>query len=230
MYRHLFDEAIGTPPPDALDVDLLIKQQRQRRRLIQTSTIAGPAAAVLVAGSLIWAAPGLRSRPAVPAPSQASSPVDDDQNAARLQAAVRQALLAAAPGATVDPGSFEMLRSTGVSPLTYTGVGTISVNGRTGRVSVTIMRGQVIRQCAKPSDCQPVTGPHGETGNLISVSGLNGGIVGCDVALDRSMVDGTSVDIDVTGTRSHDGSVSDAPLSADQVIRMAEDRALRATS
>jgi hypothetical protein len=44
------------------------------------------------------------------------------------------------------------------------------------------------------------------------------------------MVDGTSVDIDVTGTRSHDGSVSDAPLSADQVIRMAEDRALRATS
>jgi hypothetical protein len=150
MYQQLFDEAIGGTPPGILDVDGLIRQQRQRRRAIRTGTLAGTAAVALAAGSLAWAAPGARSQPAAPAPV-VPAPIPVDETAQRLETAARQALLTAAPGAIIDPGAFEMLRSQQIVS-SYSGDATFSVNGQPGRVSITIMEGRVTRSCGVPSD------------------------------------------------------------------------------
>jgi hypothetical protein len=223
MYQRVFDEAIGTVPPPAVDIDGLIERQRRGVRLRRAGAIGAWAAAVLVAGSLVWAAPNRTPSPATPPPTWSASPADD-QNAARLAAAAHEAVLAAAPGATVEPGSFEMLRSDQPRP-TYAGTAIISVNGQRGRVSITIMQGRLTESCALSSDCQPITGPRGEQGTLVGINGRAGGLIGCHVVLDRSSVDGTSVQIDVTGAQSA-GTTADAPLTAEQVIRIAEDPAL----
>lgn len=227
MYQQLFDEAIGDTPPGVLDVDALIRSQRQRRRAVQAGTVAGSAAVVLAAGSLVWTAPDLLAQPARPAPA-APATAATDEAAQRLETAARHALLTVAPGATIDPGGFEMLRSQQLRQA-YAGTATFSVNGRPGRVSVTVMLGQVIRRCELPSssDCRTISGTHGETGTLLAVTGTAGGVIGCDVMLDRSAVDGVTVEINVTGMRSASGRTSDAPLTSDQLTQMAEDPALR---
>jgi hypothetical protein len=233
MYQQLFDEAIGSTPPGFLDIDGLIRKQRQRRRVIQVGTLAGSAAVVLAAGSLVWAAPDPRAQPAVPAPAVPApvmpAPVSTavDETARRLETAARNALLTVAPGATIDPGSFEMLRSGQLVP-GYAGTATFSVNGRPGRISLTIMRGQLTMMCGVPSDCHTFTGPHGEKGTLTSYTGPGGGVTGCDLMVDRSAVDNTTVEINVTGIRSATGATSDVPLTVDQITQLAEDPALRA--
>lgn len=228
MYQQLFDEAIGSTPPGVLDLDALIGKQRQRRRAVQAGTVAGSAAVVLAAGSLVWAAPDLLAQPAPPSPA-APAPAATDGTAQRLETAARHALLSVAPGATIDPGGFEMLPTRGPLP-EYAGNATFSVDGRPGRVSVTITLGRVTRQCGIPADCQPVSGTHGETGTLIAYAGSGGGVTGCDVMLDRSVVDGVTVEVNATGVRSGSGRTSDVPLTADQITQMAEDPALRFTA
>ena len=230
MYQQLFDEAIGNTPPGLLDVDGLIRQQRQRRRGIRMGTLAGSAAVALAAGSLLWAAPDLHAQPAAPSPAApAPVPPAADATALRLEAAARHALLAAAPGATIDPGSFEMLPGGQLRP-GYAGTATFSVNGQPGRVSLTITKGQLLMSCGIPSDCQPVRGPRGETGALIASTRPGGDVIGCYLMLDRSAVDNTTVEINVTGVRSASGGTSNMPLTVDQVTRMAEDPDLRATA
>jgi hypothetical protein len=230
MYQQLFDEAIGNTPPGLLDVDGLIRQQRQRSRTIRMGTLAGSAAVALAAGSLVWAAPNLHAQPSLPSPAApAPVPPAADATALRLEAAARHALLCVAPGATIDPGSFEMLPSGQIVPA-YAGTATFSVNGQPGRVSLTIMRGKVTTSCGTPSDCQPIRGPRGETGTLIASTRPGGDVIGCYLMLDRSAVDNTTVEINVTGVRSASGTTSNMPLTVDQVTRMAEDPDLRATA
>jgi len=230
MYQQLFDEAIGTTPPGLLDIDGLIRQQRQRRRGIRMGTLAGSAAVALAAGSLVWAAPDLHAQPSAQSPAApAPVPPATDATALRLEAAARHALLTAAPGATIDPGSFEMLPSGQLRP-GYSGTATFSVNGQRGRGSLTVMRGKVTTSCGIPSDCQPIRGPRGETGTLIASTRPGGDVIGCYLLLDRSAVDNTTVEINVTGVRSASGTTSNMPLTVDQVTLMAEDPDLRATA
>jgi hypothetical protein len=229
MYQQLFDDLIGEAPPSTVDIQALMDRQRRALHRRRVGAVGGSLAAVLAIGSLAWVVPAGGPAPTGPSTASPAGLVDDlpgsDSRAVRLAAAAHRALTAADPSAVVAPGDFEMFRSTGPM-LTYQGTGLITAHGLHGRLTITVMRGSVIQHCGIPSDCQPVTGPRGETGTLLTSFGRDGGMLGCSVLLDRQPVDGSTVQVEVNGDHTHAGTNLEAPLSTAEVIQIAEDPAL----
>ncbi|MFI2708838.1 hypothetical protein ACH495_01725 [Micromonospora sp. NPDC018662] len=95
-YRQIFDEAIGEPPPSAVDIDTLVAREERRRRRLVGKYTASVATAVLAlalgAGTLVG--PGSATGPA-PAYSAASATAVD--RAGRLRSAMLAALDREAP-------------------------------------------------------------------------------------------------------------------------------------
>lgn len=78
---------------------------------------------------------------------------------------------------------------------------------------------------AEQTDCEAITGPHGERGTATKLA-LEGGVFMCQVDLDR--LDGTSVSLTVTDA-AHKGDVPGSgqlPLSRDQLVEIALDPGL----
>lgn len=158
----------------------------------------------------------------------------------RLQVAIRDAVHAVAPGATIrdldGAPTFRFTRSdtTGtaappgsVPQFGYAGTASVTVNGRTGNLVVMVARAGAYRESCgglPGAVCVPLTGRHGESGFAVSQQVDEGGQSRLQVHLwlDRSMVDACVVTIGM----SVDESVSGPPLTVNQLTEIAENPAV----
>jgi hypothetical protein len=215
MYQQLFDEAIGDPPPSTVDIDRVIDRQRRGMNRRRLGAVGGSAAVALLAGALFWAVPPDEPTPTTPAlaPPTASIPAD---NAARLSYQAFAAVFAAVPGVRFD-ATFEMLPDHKQDGLVYTGAALITVGGLPARVQLQIIGGSVSVACGDPADCRTSTGPNGETVTVVG---------GGHATVDRHAVDGTTVEVDVSGIRSGN-TTPPLPVTEDQIIKIGEYPGLR---
>lgn len=118
MYRTVFDQEIGPPPPSTVDVDRVIRRRRRRRRAFTAATAvaAGSVAVAAVVGTLA-ALPGSSgedtggrgpsgsvsaSGPGSASPSSSASAPATDDTSVRLTGVLRDYLAAGLPGAQYD--------------------------------------------------------------------------------------------------------------------------------
>ena len=265
MYRDLLDSAMGTAPPSTVDVDEVIGRQR-RLTVLRGWGVAGAAVAtvaVLTVGALTVGHPGpgnprltvggppvsasdRATGSPTPAPTVYPSllgpePTEPPPDAeARLHLAIRHAILAVAPGATMrerDGGSeFHFTHTDTTGPAApsgylpefgYTATTTVTVTGRTADLAVTVSRaGAFHESCGglPGAVCAPLTGPRGESGFATGQSVGEGSQLRLQVHLwlDRGAVDACTVTIEMSVDESDGGP----PLTVQQLAEVAEDPAV----
>jgi len=270
MYHDLFERVIGDAPPSTVDIEALVCGQRRaaRRRIAGTVAAVVATTGLLTAAALTVGrpapgghtpplgvpvasatAPGVSVTPP-PTPGQTAyapfvgPPVTEPSPAARqrLEAAMRHAVLAVAPGAafrTANGGSgFDMRHVdqpiAGTPPgnipsFTYSGTTVVRVGIRQGDLSILVARAGPFREgCGglPGATCEPVTGPRGETGFLLSqVLASDHREAQYHLWLDRAGVDAGTITVDLM-VDAPAGGQPDPPLTADQLVHIAEDPAL----
>ena len=272
MYHDLFERVIGDAPPSTMDIEALVCGQRRaaRRRIAGTVAAVVATTGLLTAGALTVGrpasgghtpplgvpvapatAPGVSVMPpATPGqnsyPPFVGPPVTEPSPAARqrLEAAMRHAVLAVAPGASFRTGTgasgFDMRHVdqpiAGTPPgnipsFTYSGTTVVRVAGRQGNLTILVARAGPFREgCGGVpgvATCEPVTGPRGETGFVMSqvLDPSDRLEAQYHLWLDRGAVDAGTVTVDLT-VDAPTGGQPDPPLTADQLVHIAEDPAL----
>jgi hypothetical protein len=173
-------------------------------------------------------------------------PVTEPSPAARqrLEAAMRHAVLAVAPAASFRTGNgasgFDMRHVdqpiAGTPPgnipsFTYEGWTVVQVAGRQGTLRILVARAGPFREgCGGVpgvATCEPVTGPRGETGFLMSqvLDPSDRLEAQYHLWLDRSGVDAGTVTLDLM-VDAPAGAQPESPLTGDDLIHIAEDPAL----
>jgi len=272
MYHDLFERVIGDAPASTVDIEALVCGQRRaaRRRIAGTVAAVVATTGLLTAGALTVgrpasgghtpplgvpvasaSAPGVSvTPPATPGqnsyPPFVGPPVTEPSPAARqrLEAAMRHAVLAVAPGASFRTGNgasgFDMRHVdqpiAGTPPgnipsFTYSGTTVVRVAGRQGNLNILVARAGPFREgCGGVpgvATCEPVTGSRGETGFVMSqvLDPSDRLEAQYHLWLDRGAVDAGTVTVDLT-VDAPAGGQPDPPLTADQLVHIAEDPAL----
>ncbi|WP_238010018.1 hypothetical protein KZZ52_34590 [Dactylosporangium sp. AC04546] len=146
--HQLFDELIGTPPETSIDTRALVRRDR-RQRATRHAALTLSAVAVAAAGITVGVFTSATT-PAGAPPAAQASPTQDDRfelrsatraeaevSAGELAAALDDAVRAAVPAATWEPGpGIRVTVIDYVSPPGWHGSGTLRVSGATGALTV----------------------------------------------------------------------------------------------
>lgn len=144
--HQLFDDLIGTPPETAIDTRALVRRDRRVRATRRAALTLTAVAAAGIAVAVFTSA----TTPAGAPPGAVASPTRDDRfelraatraeaevSAGQLAAALDDAVRAAVPAATWDPGpGIRITVIDYVSPPGWHGSGTLRVAGTTGALTV----------------------------------------------------------------------------------------------